>query len=140
MSEDTLRRVELERLEFGRFRATNARGTTLTLGGDDDFSPVELLLVALGGCGAIDVDHITVKRAAPESFRVEVTGDKIRDEAGNRMVNLAVTFDVTFPDGPDGDAARAVLPDAVAKSHDRLCTVSRTIQLGTPVEDRVATG
>lgn len=139
MSDDALRRVELERIELGRYRATNASGSALTFGdGDGDFSPVELLLVALGGCGAMDVDYITAKRAAPESFRVEVTGDKIRDADGNRMVNLAVTFDIAFPDGPDGDAARAVLPDAMAKSHDRLCTVSRTIQLGTPVEDRLA--
>ena len=36
-----------------------------------------------------------------------------------------------------GDAARAVLPDAVRRSHDRLCTVSRTIELGIPVTSRV---
>ena len=29
------------------------------------------------------------------------------------------------------------LPDAVKKSHDRLCTVSRTVELGTPIEDRI---
>jgi uncharacterized OsmC-like protein len=137
--DDTLRRVDLERLELGRYRATNASGHTLTFGGDDEFSPVELLLVALGGCGAADVDYITVKRAAPESFRVAVTGDKIRDEHGSRMVNLAITFDIRFAAGPDGDAARDVLPDAVAKSHDRLCTVSRTVQVGTPVANRIAT-
>ena len=31
-----------------------------------------------------------------------------------------------------------VLPRAVAQSHDRLCTVSRTVQAGTPVENRIA--
>jgi putative redox protein len=36
-----------------------------------------------------------------------------------------------------GDAARAVLPDAVKKSHDRLCTVSRTVELGTPIATRI---
>ena len=138
MPDDTLRRVDLERLGLGRYRATNASGRTLTFGGDDGFSPVELLLTALGGCGMADVDYITVKRAEPESFRVAVTGDKIRDEDGNRMVNLAITFEITFPAGPDGDAARDVLPDAVAKSHDRLCTVSRTVQVGTPVATRIA--
>lgn len=138
MSDDTLRRLDLERLSLGRYRATNARGRTLTFGGEDEFSPVELLLAALGGCGAADVDYITVKRAEPETFRVAITGDKIRDDDGNRMVNLAVTFDITFPDGPDGDAAREALPWAVAQSHDRLCTVSRTVQLGTPVENRIA--
>ena len=139
MTDETLRSVQLDRLDLGRYRATNVRGGTLDFGGEDgEFSPVELLLVALGGCTAADVDYITVKRAEPESFRVTVTGDKIRDEQGNRMVNLAVTFDIAFPDGEGGDEAREVLPQAIAKSHDRLCTVSRTIQLGTPVDDRIA--
>ena len=110
MTDETLRSVQLDRLGLGRYRATNVRGGTLDFGGDGEFSPVELLLVALGGCTAADVDYITVKRAEPESFRVTVTGDKIRDEQGNRMVNLAVTFDVAFPDGEGGDEAREVLP------------------------------
>lgn len=139
MSDDTRRSVQLERLDLGRYRATNVRGGTFDVGGDgDNFTPVELLLVALGGCGAIDVDHITVKRSEPVSFRVSVSGDKIRDEQGNRMVNLAVAFDITFPEGAAGDAAREALPRAVAQSHDRLCTVSRTIQLATPVDDHLA--
>jgi putative redox protein len=40
--------------------------------------------------------------------------------------------------GAHGDAARAILPDVVKKSHDRLCTVSRTIEVGTPVTTRKA--
>jgi putative redox protein len=48
-----------------------------------------------------------------------------------------VTFRVAFPAGEAGDAARAVLPDIVRQSHDRLCTVSRTIELGTPVSTRI---
>jgi putative redox protein len=138
MANEALRRVEIERLSLGRYRATNVRGGTVTIGGGDDteFTPVELLLAALGGCGGADVDYITSKRAEPESFRVTVTGDKIRDDNGNRLTNLAVTFRVTFP--ADADAAREVLPRAVAQSHDRLCTVSRTVQLGAPVENRIA--
>ena len=42
-----------------------------------------------------------------------------------------------FPEGEDGDKARALLPDVVRKSHDRLCTVSRTVELGTPIADRI---
>ena len=48
-----------------------------------------------------------------------------------------VTFRIRFPGGEDGDKARALLPDAVRKSHDRLCTVSRTVELGTPIADRI---
>ncbi|HEX3815011.1 MAG TPA: OsmC family protein [Mycobacteriales bacterium] len=136
---DTLRSVEIERTGLGSYTARNVRGGTLTMGGGDgpDFSPVELLLAAIGGCTAVDVDHITVKRAEPERFTVTVSGDKIRDEQGNRMTNLTVEFAITFPDGDAGNAARAVLPKAVEMSHDRLCTVSRTVELGTPIGTRL---
>jgi len=65
--------------------------------------------------------------------RVQVRGDKVRDETGNRLEDLAVTIEIAFPEGEAGDAAREVLPSAVERSHDRLCTVSRTVERGTPV-------
>ena len=52
---------------------------------------------------------------------------------GKGMENLAVEFTIRFPEGEDGDKAREALPRAVKMSHDRLCTVSRTVELGTPV-------
>lgn len=139
MADDTARRVEMARMGKGRYRVRNRRGGEMTIGmgEDDDFTPVELLLAAIGGCSAIDVDLIAGKRAEPETFRVVVDGDKIRDEQGNRLTNLAVTFAVRFPEGGGGDAARAVLPRAVAQSHDRLCTVSRTVEIATPVAVRI---
>ena len=140
MADDTLRSVTLKRTSLGQFEVSNARGGTITIGTGDgaDFTPVELLLVAIGGCTAADVDYITSKRAEPDSFVVHVTGDKIRDETGgNRLTNLAVALGVTFPADAAGDAAREMLPRAARMSHDRLCTVSRTVQLGSPVETRV---
>ena len=142
MADDTRRSVSLQRTSLGRYEVRNARGGTITIGGGDgdDFTPVELLLAALGGCTGADVDYITSKRAEPESFVVEVTGDKVRDETGgNRLVNLAIELHVTFPEGAAGDAAREMLPRAARMSHDRLCTVSRTVQLGTPVDTRTTT-
>lgn len=136
MAQDTLRSVQLDRLAVGRYEVTNRRGGTIRIGdgSDGDFSPVELLLAAIGGCTAVDADTATSRKAEPTEFTVTVRGDKISDrEDGNRMENLAVTFSVTFPDGAKGDDARTVLPRAVKLSHDRLCTVSRTVERGTPV-------
>jgi uncharacterized OsmC-like protein len=141
LADDTRRSVTLHRTSLGRYEVRNARGGTITVGaGDDiDFTPVELLLGALGGCTGADVDYITSKRAEPDSFVVHVTGDKVRDETGgNRLVNLAIQLRVTFPEGTAGDAAQEALPRAARMSHDRLCTVSRTVELGTPVDTRTA--
>ena len=133
---ESLRSVELTRIGEHRFKATNRRGGVLPIGegADPDFTPVELLLAAVAGCAAIDVDYITGKRSAPESYDLHVEGHKVRDDEGNHLTNLRVVFDVTFPEGEAGDAARAVLQSAIERSRDRICTVSRTVSLPTPVE------
>jgi uncharacterized OsmC-like protein len=130
-----LRSVDLVMMGAGRFKATNRRGGVLPIGsGDDpDFTPVELLLAALAGCGAIDLDLITGKRAPFEDFMARATGHKVRDEQGTHLVRLAVTFDVSFPAGEGGDQARAVVPRTLQQIEDRLCTVGRTVSLGEHV-------
>jgi putative redox protein len=140
MAADSHRTVSITRTSAGRYTAVNSRGGTLELGtGDvDDFTPVELLLTAIGGCTAVDVDIFTTRRAEPESFVVQVDGEKGEGGGGgNRLEELTVTFRLKFPEGKGGDAARALLPEAVQRSHDRLCTVSRTVELGTPVTTRI---
>ena len=130
------RRVTITKIGPNRFKSENGRGgeTFFGAGGEDpDFSPVELLLTAIAGCSAIDVDLITGKRASAVKFVAVSEGDKVRDELGNHMKNLRVTFDVEFPDGPEGDKAREVLERSMAQSRDRLCSVSRTVALGEPV-------
>lgn len=136
VADDAHRGIDLTKIGEGRYKATNPRGGVLPIGsgGDPDFTPAELLLAAIAGCSAIDVDLITGKRAQATGFEVVAEGDKVRDEGGNHLVNLRVTFEVRFPDGEDGDRAREVLPSAIAKSRDRLCTVGRTVQLGAPIE------
>src|SRR5262245_4120731 len=135
MAHDTERYVEIERTALHKFRATNVRGATLDFGegASADFSPVELLLVAIAGCTALDVEYITGKRAEPLVFRARTGAHKVRSDDGNRLTDIVVAFEISFPSGEAGDAARNILPSAVQRSHDRLCTVSRTVELGTPV-------
>jgi uncharacterized OsmC-like protein len=138
----TRRQVTVERVDSGRFAAVNARGGRVAFGTGTgaDFTPTELLLASIAGCTAIDVDILTSRRAAATSFEVDIGAEKIRDDDGNRLTDIAVTFRVTFPSGPDGDAAREVLPQAVQRSHDRLCTVGRTVELGTPIIPTIESG
>ena len=126
--------VNVTREALGRYVATNADGVHLSYGeGDDQFSSVELLLAALGGCTGIDVDYLTTRRAEPQSFEIEVSAEKACDERGNHLADVVVTFRLRFPDGEEGDGAREVLPIAVAKSHERLCTVGQTLERPTPI-------
>ncbi len=133
------RTVSVERTGKGRFVATNVRGGQLPMGigTDTDFTPSELLLVAIGGCTAIDVDILTARRAEPDSFEIRVDANKVRGEGGNRFTDIEVTFRIAFPAGEAGDDARALLPQAVQRSHDQLCTVGRTVEIGTPVATRI---
>lgn len=134
---ENLRSVRIERVSTGEYVVHNERGGTLPVGGDA-FTPVELLLAAIGTCTAIDTDTVTSRRAEPTGFTVTVSGDKESDPVGgNRMTNLSVTFDVSFPAGTDGDEARRLLPRTVKLSHDKLCTVSRTVELGTEVRTTI---
>ena len=137
MTPDNKRRpVTIDRTSNGHYTVSNERGGTISVGnGDDDsFTPVELLLTAIGACTAIDVDVLTSRRAEPESFLVTVRGTKIKDDQhANRLTDIDVTFAIVFPDGADGDKARALLPEAARISHERLCTVSRTVESGTPI-------
>jgi putative redox protein len=135
MAEDSERSITIERTALHKFRATNVRGGTLLFGDGDgaDFSPVELFLASIVGCTALDIEYIAGKRATPTKFGARIRADKVRDEAGNHLTDIVIRFDVEFPSGPDGDAAREVLPSALQRSHDRLCTVARTVERGTPV-------
>jgi uncharacterized OsmC-like protein len=137
--DDPRRSVSLERLSKARFRATNKHGTTIEVGeGDDVFSPVEMMLTALAACSAIDVDYIVSKRDEPTSFHLRVDADKVRDDGGNHLINWVVTFDARFNDTEGGKAAADALPRAVQQSHDRLCTVTRTVELGATVASVIA--
>jgi uncharacterized OsmC-like protein len=129
-------RVTVERTAAGTFVARNRRGgeVRFSTGDDGSFTPVELLLAAIAGCSSIDVDTLVTRRAEPASFLATITGERERDESGaSYATDIEVTFDLAFGDGEGADKARALLPQAVRLSHDRLCTVANTVRRGTPV-------
>lgn len=137
---DTRRSVEIERTATGEYVARNVRGGEIRVDttGSTDFTPVELLLVAIGACSGADVDVPTSRNAEPTTFTVRVEADKVQEDGANILRDIVMTFDVTFPDGPDGDRARQILPRAAQASHDRHCTVSRTVEAGVPVRLEIA--
>lgn len=85
----------------------------------------------------MDVDVVTGRRSPAETFTAQVDAEYVHNAGGNVLEDIVLTFHVTFPPGRAGDAAREILPRALRTSHDRTCTVSRTIEAGTPVTVRL---
>ena len=86
-------------------------------------SPMELLLVALGGCTGVDViDILKKKRQHVTDYRIEVHGDR-REEFPRAFIKLYVKHIVT---------GRAVSEKAVARaielSDQKYCSVAATLR------------
>jgi uncharacterized OsmC-like protein len=115
----------------GRTEAVNRRGARLPIDPDgvDGFTPVELLLAALGGCGAIDVELLMDKQRDPvEEITLTVTGHKI----DHRLHDLSVIYAFA------GEHDPRKIDRALTKTGDDLCTVSRTLRLGADVGHTIA--
>src|SRR5699024_1698586 len=134
MSEDT-RSIELTRIAENHYRATAPSGASIEFGrGEGLMTPVELLLAAVAGCSSIDVDTVTGRPAAPARFGVAAAADKIVEDGASRVDDVPLVFDRAFPDDEDGRKADARIERLVGLSHDKYCTVSRTVEHPTDVD------
>ncbi|HHV21396.1 MAG TPA: OsmC family protein [Propionibacterium sp.] len=125
--------VHVVRTGQGRYLAMNRNGIEIQLGeGHDLFSPVELLLAALAGCTAMDVEAATTRTAEPEVFKVGVLADQ-EAEGGNHLENVEVNFSMRFPDTEEGREAKAMVDRVMQLSQDKLSTVCRVLEQPTPV-------
>lgn len=129
------RAVDVERVASRRYRATNAKGDSLEFGqGEGLLTPVELLLAAIAGCSAIDVDVVTGRRAEAEEFSVTSSGIRQVDEKGAvRMADIEVSFNVSFPATEAGEKAQSMVDRLIRLSAEKDCTVSRTVEHGSNV-------
>jgi putative redox protein len=111
-----------------RFDATSGSGHGVVLdsaSGDAGAGPRELLLVALGACGGMDVAAIlTKKRQRVSRHEIEVVGEE-REDQPHVFTTITVTHEV---DGPDLD------PEAVRRaielSATRYCPVNAMLAAG----------
>ncbi|SDK17877.1 OsmC family protein [Nonomuraea jiangxiensis] len=122
--------VRVERTEEGGFRATNARGAEVRIGSGDEegvFTPVELLLAAVGGCNIVTVEPLTAQRGH-RLVRLAMTVGAEKAES-NKLGPVTVTYDVELP----SEEADAVYRAVAERVHAKYCTVSRSLQDGTEV-------
>ena len=133
------RRVHVQRVASRHYRAVNAEGSRVEFGqGEGLLTPVELLLAAVAGCSAVDVDVVTSRRSEPEEFTVEATGVKGTDETGGSLMkDVELSFRVRFPEDEAGQKAASMVQRLVKLSQEKDCTVSRTVEHPTPVRMHV---
>ncbi|MDV2976521.1 OsmC family protein [Glutamicibacter sp. HZAU] len=134
-----IREVSIKRVESRKYQATSLEsGASLEFGqGEGLLTPVELLLAAIAGCSAIDVDVATTRRSEPENFEVKASGYKVSEDSASRMEDIRLGFDLKFPDTEEGRKAAGMVERIVKLSHDKYCTVSRTVELGASVQSEV---
>jgi putative redox protein len=133
--------VNLQRSGDGfAFDVTNAEGnkmeidTTLANGGQGKgFSPMQLLLVAVGGCSAIDMVHILKKqRQDIVSFSVEVDGEreKVEDYSVWKTITIHYKLKGTI------DVEKALR--AAKLSHEKYCSVSKALEHSSQINFKVS--
>ncbi len=115
----------------GTISARNTRGGELAIGTGwegEDSNPIEMLLVAIGGCAAVDFTTVLARRGHPLSgLDIEVRGHRATDE---RLDTIEVRY--VLPEDADIDAEDIEV--ARRLTADVLCTVSRTVEHGGTVE------
>jgi uncharacterized OsmC-like protein len=116
------------------FIGTNDRGAQVRIGradGVDGFSPGELLQIALAGCSAVTAEELVTRRVGEDSdFAVHANADSTPGTHEFDALHVSLDIDLSTLD----EAARARLETTVRRALDQLCTVSRTIEKGTPVK------
>lgn len=123
-------KIELSRVkgDFG-FDASDENGHVIKIdsnpeGGGQNYGarPMQLLLMGLGGCSAIDVIHILKKqRQDVRDYKMVINGDR---EAGKEP-SLWKDINVEFHIYGNVDQDKAV--KAVELSMDKYCSVSATL-------------
>jgi len=86
-------------------------------------SPMELLLMGVGGCSAIDIIHILKKqRQLIDSYKVEIDGETqdVLDAKPFKAMNLKIYL--------EGDIPADKVIRAAALSFEKYCSVSITLQ------------
>lgn len=129
------RRIWVERLEDGSWQAQSDDGATLKFGkGEGQFSPVELMQIALAGCTALSSQY-AVEHALGEGkgARVLVNGTYYPEEGTYLRFQEDVTVDATSAKPALNDENAKELKERMERHINKGCTVKHTLERGAQV-------
>lgn len=120
--------ITLNRKSGALFEAANDRGQSIVLDGPADIGgvdggmrPMEMLLVSLAGCSAVDVLHILQKGRQPiDDLRITVDGTR-KDEIPAVFESVHLVFEA------GGGVPLGKLQRAVDLSMEKYCSVSKML-------------
>ena len=112
------------------FKLKNERGHVVDVdsraefgGSDLGASPMELVLMGVAGCSAIDMISILKKqRQEITSFNAEVEGERVQVGEATPFKNIYLVFSL------EGDIKEDKAAKAAQLSFDKYCSVSKTVE------------
>lgn len=122
--------ITLEHHDGFHFTATSEQGRSVAVDGDNvqGTSPMQLVLMALGGCSAIDVVDILRKG------RQEVKGLRVAVEGERRQAVPRVFTRIHAHYAFEGELDPARVRRAVALSLETYCSVSKMLEASVAIE------
>jgi len=125
--------VNLKRLQgdFG-FEGTDAKGHTVRMDTSDEtggsnfgIRPMQMLLMGIGGCSAIDIVMILKKqRQEVKDFSIQISGDREKGKEPSLWEQVKVIFTLT------GNIDKEKAERACDLSMNKYCSVAETLRRG----------
>lgn len=126
--------VWAKRLGTRHYLAGNEAGVSVEIGGEGNFTPGELMKIALLTCQTLSADH-RIARELGENGQLTAVAATVKNEAEERYESFTVDIDAALA-GLDEDQL-AKLRERVDVSIDRYCTVGHTVEHGAHVTTRL---
>tara|TARA_Y100000385_G_C13074332_1_gene630667 strand:- start:1351 stop:1761 length:411 start_codon:yes stop_codon:yes gene_type:complete len=123
--------IKIKRIDDAfKLEATNERGNIIhtdggpAIGGSNSaYRPMEVLLVSVAGCSAIDVINIMNKqRQTIDDFQMEISGEKFEGGTSSPYKYIDVHFILK------GDIKEKKLEKAMELTRDKYCSVLHTLR------------
>jgi len=120
-------KVELKRVnEAFHFEAVGAAGVPVNIDGSPDIGgvnagarPMEMILMGLGGCSAIDIVLILQKqRQVIEDMRITIEAERVADQTPSVFKTIHVHYQFK------GDLSEEKVKRAVELSMEKYCSVT----------------